>query len=95
MASSLRPTLPLRPGTIAPAFSAMNERIVTDSNVCSGKPVIRGTRIMVRNILGLVAGGYTVDRILQTYPELTKEDVSAALEYAAQLVGEEQVYSHA
>lgn len=38
---------------------------------------------MVRNILGLVAGGYTVDRILQTYPELTKEDVSAALEYAA------------
>lgn len=73
----------------------MNERIVTDPNICSGKPVIRGTRIMVRNILGLVAGGYTVDRILQTYPELTKEDVSAALEYAAQLVGEEQVFSHA
>ncbi|MBW7894081.1 MAG: DUF433 domain-containing protein [Opitutaceae bacterium] len=42
----------------------MNERIVTDPNICSGKPVIRGTRIMVRNILGLVAGGYTVDRIL-------------------------------
>lgn len=77
------------------ASSAMNERIVTDPNICSGKPVIRGTRIMVRNILGLVAGGYTVDRILQTYPELTKEDVSAALEYAAQLVGEEQVFSHA
>lgn len=73
----------------------MNERIVTDPNVCSGKPVIRGTRIMVRNILGLVAGGYTVDRILQTYPELTKEDVSAALEYAANLVGEEQIFSHA
>jgi uncharacterized protein (DUF433 family) len=73
----------------------MNERIVTDPNVCSGKPAIRGTRIMVRNILGLVAGGYAVDRILQTYPELTKEDVSAALEYAAQLVGEEQVFTHA
>lgn len=73
----------------------MNERIVTDPNVCSGKPVIRGTRIMVRNILGLVAGGYTVDRVIQTHPELTKEDVSAALEYAAHLVGEEQIYTHA
>lgn len=60
----------------------MNERIVTDPNVCSGKPVIRGTRIMVRNILGLVAGGYTLDRVIEAYPELTKEDVSAALEYA-------------
>jgi uncharacterized protein (DUF433 family) len=73
----------------------MQERIVTDPNVCSGKPVIRGTRIMIRNILGLVAGGYTVDRILTTYPELTAEDVSAALEYAARVVGEEQIYTHA
>ena len=73
----------------------MHERIVTDPLICSGKPVVRGTRIMVRNILGLVAGGYTVDRILLTYPELTKEDVSAALEYAAHLVGEEQIYTHA
>lgn len=58
------PTLPLHPGAFGLASSAMNERIVTDPNICSGKPVIRGTRIMVRNILGLVAGGYTVDRIL-------------------------------
>jgi uncharacterized protein (DUF433 family) len=73
----------------------MNERILTDSGICGGKPVVRGTRIMVRNILGLVAGGYTVERILQTYPELTRDDVSAALEYAAQLVGEEQIFTHA
>jgi uncharacterized protein (DUF433 family) len=73
----------------------MNERILTDAAICGGKPVIRGTRIMVRNILGLVAGGYTVESILQTYPELTREDVSAALEYAAQLVGEEQIFTHA
>ena len=73
----------------------MNERIITDPAICAGKPVIRGTRIMVRNILGLVAGGYSVDRIVQTYPELTKEDVSAALEYAAHVVGEEQIYAHA
>lgn len=73
----------------------MNERILVDPKVCSGKPVIRGTRIMVKNILGMVAGGYTVERIVQAYPELTKEDVSAALEYAAQVVAEEQVLTHA
>lgn len=36
----------------------MNDRIMVDPNMCSGKPVIRGTRIMVKNILGMVAGGY-------------------------------------
>jgi uncharacterized protein (DUF433 family) len=73
----------------------MNERIVTDPLVCSGKPVIRGTRIMVGNILGMVAGGYTSERIVQAYPELSCEDVSAALEYAATVVNEEQVFANA
>ena len=50
---------------------------------------------MVKNILGLVAGGYTVDRIVQAYPELSREDVSAALEYAAEIVAEEQVFANA
>lgn len=67
------------------------ERIQIDPAICSGKPVIRGTRIMVRNILGMVAGGYTVQRILESYPELTQSDVEAALEYAARIVDEEQV----
>jgi uncharacterized protein (DUF433 family) len=69
------------------------ERIVSDSNVCGGKPTIRGTRIMVRNILGMVAGGYAVNQILQTYPELAAEDVQAALQYAADVIDEEQVFS--
>ena len=69
----------------------MAEYIVVDPAVFSGKPTIRGTRIMVKNILGLVAGGYTVDRILETYPELTAEMVGAALEYAATVIDEEQV----
>ncbi|HTB83109.1 MAG TPA: DUF433 domain-containing protein [Candidatus Sulfotelmatobacter sp.] len=73
----------------------MKNRIVVDPQICSGKPVIRGTRIMVKNILGMVAGGYTAERILQAYPELAKEDVSAALEYAAALVAEEQILAHA
>lgn len=67
------------------------ERIEANPLVCSGKPVIRGTRIMVRNILGMVAGGYTVDRILECYPELQRQDVNAALEYAARVIDEEQV----
>ena len=59
--------------------------------ICSGKPVIRGTRIMVRNILGMVAGGNSLEQILESYPELTREQVNAALEYAAQVVDEDQV----
>ena len=73
----------------------MNSFIIVDPKICSGKPVIRGTRIMVRNILGIVAGGYTVDRILSAYPELTREMVQAVLEYAAAVIDEEQVIAHA
>ena len=73
----------------------MNGFIIVDPKICSGKPIIRGTRIMVRNILGMVAGGYTVDRILSAYPELTREMVQAALEYAAAVIDEEQVIAHA
>ena len=69
----------------------MEEFIVVDPAICSGKPVLKGTRIMVRNIIGMVAGGYTVDRIVQAYPELTREMVQAALEYAASVIDEEQV----
>ncbi len=74
---------------------AMNEWITVDPKICGGKPVIRGTRIMVKNILGMVAGGYTVARILEAYPELLKEMVEAALEYAAAVIDEEQVLAHA
>jgi len=70
------------------------DRIEVNPAVCSGKPVIRGTRIMVRNILGMVAGGYTVDKIAASYPELAREDVLAALEYAAEIVDEVQVIAH-
>ena len=67
------------------------DRVEVNPNICNGKPVIRGTRILVRNILGMVAGGYTFDRVIESYPELTREDIAAALEYAAQVVDEEQV----
>ncbi len=67
------------------------DRIEVNPEICSGKPVIRGTRIMVRNILGMVAGGYTVDRVVEAYPDLSRDDVVEALEYAARVVDEEQV----
>ncbi|MBW1802932.1 MAG: DUF433 domain-containing protein [Deltaproteobacteria bacterium] len=73
----------------------MNGFVIVDTKICSGKPVIRGTRIMVKNILGMVAGGYTVGRILDAYPELTREMVQAALEYAATVIDEEQVIARA
>jgi uncharacterized protein (DUF433 family) len=58
----------------------VTERSGVDPRVCSGKPVIRGARILVRHILGMVAGGYPVDRIVESYPELTRDDVQVALE---------------
>ncbi len=67
------------------------DRISVDPQVCSGKPHIRGTRIMVKNILGMLAGGYTIDRIVEAYPELTREDVEAALDYAREVVDGEKV----
>ena len=73
----------------------MKGYIVVDSKICSGKPVLRGTRIMVKNILGMVSGGYNVDHILEAYPELTREMVQEALEYAAAVIDEEQVIAHA
>ena len=73
----------------------MKEWIVVDSNICAGKPVISGTRIMVKNILGMIAGGYNLDQIILAYPELTREMVDAALQYAVMVIDEEKVLAHA
>ena len=69
----------------------MDKGISVDPKICSGKPCIRGTRIMVKNILGMLAGGYTVERIVKAYPELTADDVRSALKYASQVIDEERV----
>jgi len=72
----------------------MNDFIEVNPKICSGKPIIRGTRIMVKNILGMMAGGYTLAQVLSAYPELTKEMVQAALEYAVNVIDEDQVVVH-
>ena len=60
------------------------ERIVTDPDVLLGKPIVRGTRVPVWLIVGLVEAGQTPAQIVDDYPDLTVEDVEAALAYAAE-----------
>lgn len=73
----------------------MNEYIQIDPLICGGKPIVRGTRIMVRNILGMIAGGYTIDKIVEAYPELTIDMIRGVLEYTAEIIDEEQVFAYA
>lgn len=59
-----------------------HDRIDIDPGILAGKPVIKGTRIPVSMILNLVAHGITFDEIVEDNPELTKEDIRAAILYA-------------
>jgi len=60
----------------------LRERIELDPRVCNGKPVIKGTRIPITVILEQLAEGKTWESILSGYPELTRDDIHAALHYA-------------
>ncbi|WP_369369554.1 DUF433 domain-containing protein [Promicromonospora sp. Populi] len=66
-------------------------RIAVDPTVVHGKPRIRGTRMTVQVILELLAAGETFEEILDEYDELSREDIVAALEYAASVAGGLQV----
>ena len=70
-----------------PAF----DRITLDPEVMGGKPCIRGIRVTVGTILGLLASGHTEEEILKAYPYLEKEDLRAALAYATWRVEEIEV----
>lgn len=67
------------------------KRISVDPEVCFGKPCIRGTRIWVSLILDYLASGMTVEEILQEYPQLTEEDIRAAIAYGAEMSRERYV----
>ena len=58
-------------------------RITNDPEVMGGKPCIRGLRITVGTVVGLLAAGHSADEILKAYPYLEREDIQAALTYAA------------
>jgi len=61
------------------------EHIVSSPDVLRGKPRIKGTRIPVSLILGYLAAGKTFDEIIKEFPDLTKEQISACLDYARRL----------
>ncbi len=65
------------------------EKIVSDPQICSGKPCIKGTRIPVHIILDLLAAGETFEGVTKAYPNITDEQIRACLEYASVLADEE------
>ena len=67
------------------------ERITVDSNICFGKPCIRGTRIWVSLILDFLSNGMTIEEIISEYPQLAKEDIYAAIAYGAEMARERYV----
>lgn len=67
------------------------DRITLDPEVMGGKPCIRGLRLTVGTILGLLAAGRTEAEILEAYPYLEREDIQAALTYATWRVEEREV----
>lgn len=59
------------------------KRITIEAGKCGGRPCIRGLRMRVSDVLSLLSAGATVEEILKDYPNLEKEDIFAATEYAA------------
>jgi uncharacterized protein (DUF433 family) len=68
------------------------ERIVVNPKVMGGKPIIKGTRVTVEQVLRMLAQDLTTADILKDYPHLSKDDVAAVLLYAAKVAGEEEIY---
>ncbi len=67
------------------------ERISVDPNVCFGKPCVRGTRIWVSLLLDYLSSGTSVEEILAEHPQLTEEDIRAAIAYGAEMSRERYV----
>ena len=67
------------------------ERITVNPKIFGGKPIIRGRRLAVEHILGMLAAGDTPETILEGYPWLEPDDIQACLVYARRLVGHERI----
>ena len=64
---------------------ALNDRIEINPSVCHGKPVVRGTRVMVSQLLGALSGGDSIEDVLMDYPSVTAADLSAVFAFAGSL----------
>ncbi len=67
------------------------DRITVDPKIFGGKPIIRGRRLAVEHVLGMLAAGDTADTILEGYPWLEPQDIQACLVYARRHVGHERI----
>lgn len=67
------------------------KRITFNPQIFGGKPIIRGMRIAVEHILGMLAAGSTVEELLEGYPFLEKDDIQACLVYAHRMVAHERI----
>ena len=68
------------------------DRIVLDPNILVGKPIIRGTRLCVEFIIGLMAEDWSEPEMLRNYPGLTHDDIQACLKYATAMLRAEKIY---
>ncbi|HEX3148075.1 MAG TPA: DUF433 domain-containing protein [Gemmataceae bacterium] len=69
-----------------------SDRIVVDPAILVGKPVVKGTRLSVDFLLGLLAQSWSESEILRNYPGLERDDLLACWAYASEAVGRERVY---
>ena len=65
----------------------MSERITINSDVCNGRPAVRGTRIAVQTILEFLTAGDSAEDVMEEYPNLTRADIQACLQFASRLMG--------
>jgi uncharacterized protein (DUF433 family) len=63
----------------------MHDRIDINPEICHGKPVIKGTRVLVANVLGALSGGDSIEVVLEDYPNIMREDILAALAFGGEL----------
>lgn len=67
----------------------LSDRVQLEPTVCHGKPVVRGTRVLVSNVIGAIAAGQSHAEILADYPSITEADIRACLEFAGELTAME------
>jgi uncharacterized protein (DUF433 family) len=71
--------------------SWLSDQISFDPAICHGKPVVRGTRVLVANVVGAVAAGQSIQDILRDYPSLKEMNIRACLEFAGHLTAMESI----
>jgi len=75
------------------SMKTFTDIITIDPDICHGKPCIRGLRYPVEMILELLSSGMTVDEVLEDYEDLNRDDILAALSFAARITQIKRVYS--